>query len=510
MKVLVTGGTGLVGAATVDRLLATGHSVRLLSRNADADGRRWPDGVESWSGDVTRDDAVQGAAEGCDAVVHAVGIVDESPPAATYRNVNVDGTRRIAEEARRAGARRFVYVSSLGAERGRSPYHQSKLAGERLVREIDPPGWLIVRPGNVYGPGDEVISLLLRLVRTFPALPTVGWGDHPFQPVWHEDAGAALAQAATTDRPARTALDLAGPDVTTTREVLDLLSELTGSSTASLPIPPVLARLGMQAAEALGMDLPLNQSQLTMLIEENVIGAGVPNALTEVFGIRGTGLREGVRKLVECLPAQLPSTGHGAMRRERFWADIAGAQVGPGELMEIIRMHFAELPRAGLLTVGAEADSPRTLQLGNTLTLGVPVRGHVPVRVVEVAERTVTLVTVEGHFLAGVVRFLVRTPDPEAHPDEAPPAGRLRFEVRAYVRAATTPDLVAMRLGGAAAQAFNWSGVVQEVVRRSGGVAPEGVRHESEVLEEREAERVERWVEETVLRFEQGKNGQGG
>jgi NADH dehydrogenase len=177
MKVLVTGGTGVVGKASVDRLLAAGHRVRLLSRHAEDDVRQWPEGVEPHTGDVTSDDGVRGAAEECDAVLHVVGIVAESPPAVTFQAVNVDGTRRMAREAKRAGVRRFVYVSSLGANGGESDYHRSKLAGEEVVREEDPPGWLIVRPGNVYGPGDEVISTLLKMVRTMPAIPLVGMGE---------------------------------------------------------------------------------------------------------------------------------------------------------------------------------------------------------------------------------------------------------------------------------------------------------------------------------------------
>lgn len=500
MKVLVTGGTGLVGAATVDRLLAAGHTVRLLSRHAAEDGRRWPRGVESWDGDVTSDEGVAGAAEGCDAVVHGVGIVAEEPPRLTYQGVNVEGTRRLVREAKRAGVRRFVYVSSLGAERGASPYHRSKRAAERIVLEEDPPGWLIVRPGNVYGPGDEVVSLLLRMVRTLPLVPLVGMGDQRFQPVWHEDVGEALARAATADAPARTALDLAGPDVTTAAAVVDLLSELTGAAAPRVPVPEMLARLGTRAAQVLGLKVPINDSQITMLVEENTIAPGGTNALTEVLGVPATPLREGLTRLLDTQPEQLAADGHGRMWRERFWADIQGSSLSPDELFRLVQERFAELPPAGLLQVGAEPGSPVTLHVGNTLSLAVPMRGHVQVRVVEVDHNTATLATVEGHFLAGVVRFMVRSGDPDAHPDEVPGPGRVRFEVRSYTRAATLPDLVAMRTVGAAAQIINWTAVVQEVVRRSAGTAPDGVQREIDALSEREAERVQQWSEEVLLR----------
>src|SRR5689334_4824962 len=134
MRILVTGGTGVVGDAAVRALVGRGHTVRLLTRHAERDARAWPAGVEPHEGDVTDPGSLAGAADGCDAVLHAVGIVDESPPELTFERVNVDGTRHVVAEAERAGVPHLVYVSSLGADTGRSPYHQSKLAGEQVAR----------------------------------------------------------------------------------------------------------------------------------------------------------------------------------------------------------------------------------------------------------------------------------------------------------------------------------------------------------------------------------------
>src|SRR5688500_12949566 len=243
MKVLVTGGTGVVGKAAVDHLLKPGHAVRLLSRHADADARQWASGVEPHTGSVSSDQAVAGAAEGCDAVLHVAGIVAERPPENTFQEVNVEGTRRLAREARRAGVRRFVYVSSYGADRGESDYHRSKFAAEQVVRAEAPPGWLIVRPGNVYGPGDEVISLLLKMVRTLPAIPLIGLGDQPFQPVWMDDLGLALARAVERENPREATVDVLGPDVTTMRDVIELLGKITERNPVLVPVPEFMARI---------------------------------------------------------------------------------------------------------------------------------------------------------------------------------------------------------------------------------------------------------------------------
>ncbi|HYO79029.1 MAG TPA: NAD(P)H-binding protein, partial [Thermoanaerobaculia bacterium] len=190
MKILVTGGTGVIGEGAIPELIHRGHSVRLLSRHADEDSKQWP-GVEAFEGNVADPQSLTNAAEGCDAVLHIAGIVAENPPDVTFQSVNIDGTRNILEEAERAKVRRFVFVSSLGADTGESDYHKSKLAAEQLVRasSLD---WTVIRPGNVYGPGDEVISLILKMVRALPAVPVIDGGDQEFQPIWHEDLAKIL------------------------------------------------------------------------------------------------------------------------------------------------------------------------------------------------------------------------------------------------------------------------------------------------------------------------------
>src|SRR3954468_14819133 len=118
MRVLVTGGTGVVGRGTVTELVKRRHEVVLGSRHADTDARQWPAGVIPRRGDVSERTSIAGAADGCDVVLHMVAIVEEAPPHATFDRVNVEGTRNMLAEAQRAGVQRFVFVSSLGAPVG--------------------------------------------------------------------------------------------------------------------------------------------------------------------------------------------------------------------------------------------------------------------------------------------------------------------------------------------------------------------------------------------------------
>lgn len=492
MRVLVTGGTGVVGRPAVDDLLERGHTVRLLSRHADQDARDWESGVEGHPADMGDPSSLRGAADGCDAVLHIAGIVAESPPEVTFQKVNVDGTRNLLAEAARAGVRRFVYVSSLGADRGESDYHRSKAAAEELVRGFGG-SWLILRPGNVYGPGDEVISLLLKMVRVAPVIPVIGNGEQPFQPIWNEDLGLALAMAVEPDGPEGQALDLSGDEITSTNEVLERLQALTDTAPIHIPVPQWLAQTGAGIAETLGLDLPVNEDQLTMLVEENVIRPGQPNALVDTFGISPTPLDLGLKTLVDSLPERMPDEGRGSLRLHRYWADIRGSRMSAVELLRLVENDFASLPDPRAVEVAAEPGTPRGMQQGETVTLHIPMRGHVQVRVEEVTPNAISAVTLQGHPLSGTVRFLT----------EELQGGMVRFEVRSYTRPSSLIDQVALATIGEVMKSAMWSTVVEAVVERSGGEAVDGVQTETAALEDEDAAGVEQWVEELVRKRKQ-------
>src|SRR5205085_2090768 len=179
---------------------------------------------------------------------------------------------------------------------------------EALVRQSRL-NWTIVRPGNVYGTGDEVISVLLTMVRTLPAIPVIGDGDQKFQPIWAGDlAKALLATVERTDLGGRT-LEVAGVEQTTINEVLDELMKITDRSPSRIPVPGLLAEAGVKLAGLFGADIPLNDAKLTMLAEENIIRAPSGNALKELLREPATSLHDGLRKLADSQPEQLPDAG---------------------------------------------------------------------------------------------------------------------------------------------------------------------------------------------------------
>jgi len=424
------------------------------------------------------------------------GIVEEAPPETTFEKINVEGTKHMLAEAKRAVVKRFVFVSSLGADSGESAYHRSKRDAEVLVRDFDG-AWTICRPGNVYGPGDGQISMLLRMVRgASPIVPKIGDGEQPFQPLWWEDAAFALAEVVERDDLAHKELDLAGAETTSQNDLLDRFNAITGRDIQAIALPEVVASIGAKAISLVGWDVGFTADQFQMLREGNVIATGATNALTETLGIEPTPLDAGLRALCDQQPEQLSDEGIGSLKRKRYWADITGTGSTPEALFKQFLVHFNDVTPV-FVEVGAEPSSRDEIEEGETLTLSLPMRGHVQVRVTGLEERRVTLITLAGHPLAGAVRFLS-----EQRGDA------VRFQVEVYDRAANVIDLIAMRTLGDRLQSHTWSQVVENMVERSGGDATAGVEHDSETLDEEEAALIGKWLEDLVLERKRAENAE--
>lgn len=166
MILAVTGATGFVGQALLDRALEAGLQVKALVRREQAAR----DGAEWVSGDLATKDALRSLLRGAEAVIHVAGVVND---AAQFENGNVLGTLNLIEAAKAEGVQRFIHVSSLSArEPDLSAYGASKARAEKLVKAsgLD---WSIVRPPGIYGPRDVDYFEMFRLAR---------WGVMPVPP----------------------------------------------------------------------------------------------------------------------------------------------------------------------------------------------------------------------------------------------------------------------------------------------------------------------------------------
>ncbi|MEO7966204.1 MAG: NAD-dependent epimerase/dehydratase family protein [Gemmatimonadaceae bacterium] len=295
----------------------------------------------------------QSAAQEFDVVVHLAGIRREEPPEQRFARINVEGTRHVLTEARRAGVTRVVYMSSLGAEKGQSSYHGSKVHAEDLVRGFGGV-WTILRPGNVYGPGVGTIALFLRLVRTFPFVPAIGYPDIRFQPICVGDLAEAVARIVERDDLAGRSLELADDDTTSQRELFERLRELKSRTPPLVVLPGRLVSAGARLLEWVHITPPITEDQVTMFKEWNVLPADGRNELRDELGVAPLPLKDGMELLAYTTPEQLPSHLTGTLMRRRFWIDMEGSTMSEGEVMSIVQRDFAQLLPIGTASLVRE------------------------------------------------------------------------------------------------------------------------------------------------------------
>lgn len=178
MRVLVTGGTGFVGRRVVQELQDAGHSVRLACRAEPTSAQVSAIRI----GSIGPDTDWHRALEGMDAVVHLAARVhvmrDDRRGGDEFRRINTEGTLRLARAAAQAGARRFVFMSSIKVNgefttgrpfsandhpRACDDYAQSKLAAEHGLWKLSGLEPVVIRPPLVHGPGAK--GNLARLCR---------------------------------------------------------------------------------------------------------------------------------------------------------------------------------------------------------------------------------------------------------------------------------------------------------------------------------------------------------
>jgi dihydroflavonol-4-reductase len=288
MKLLVTGGTGFIGSHLAEEGRRRGAEVAVLGltdrpeERANAD-RLVGKGVEVIPGSITDAELCSRAARGATHIFHlAVAMREGGKKDEFFEAVNLEGTRRLLEAAAEARVERFVYCSTIGIFGHRVPgvtredaplapgnvYERTKVAGERMVRELAPPRGLpfvILRPADVYGPRDQRLLKLFRGVSR-GRFPLFGSGAGRRHMIYVDDVVSGFFLACDRSEALGEALILAGPRPCTLRELIELVRRETGVSRfgVQLPLAPMLAAAAVveDVCRVLHLDPPIYRRRM--------------------------------------------------------------------------------------------------------------------------------------------------------------------------------------------------------------------------------------------------------
>lgn len=281
VKVLVTGASGFVGRAVCRVLRAEGHWVRGAVRRAGACSPSTVD-EETVTGDLGASTELAAAVAEIDVVVHLAARVHvmretSDDPLADFMRVNRDGTLRLAEAAVAAGAKRFVFVSTIGVNgdgadrsdragyvetdvpRPHSPYSESKWQAELGLAAVGASSGLevvIVRPPLVYGPGvpGNFLSLLRWAERGVP-LPLRNTANRRSM-IYVDNLAAFIATCVAHPAAAGETFVISDDEPVSTTALIQDLAHAMGRPALLFPVHRGLVR---RVARALGRERVVHQ-----------------------------------------------------------------------------------------------------------------------------------------------------------------------------------------------------------------------------------------------------------
>ncbi len=290
--ILVTGSTGFVGSHLVRGLAQAGHRVRALARDPERASGIKGEGVETVIGDVGDIESLRRAVDGCDAVIHLVGIIQPGP-GYTFQSVHVEGTRNVITAAKEARVGHFIYQSALGTREGaRSEYHRTKLAAEGLTRASGL-NYTITRPSIIYGEGDGFTTRMTGIIRRAPIVPVIGRGLGLLQPVYIADLVEAFLRILHNPAYMGKTLAIVGPERLSFNEVIARLEDALGVRRPLVHAPVWAVRPVVAVLERLMARPPVTNDQITMLEEDNA----APMDDMEALGIKPVAFKEGLKLL---------------------------------------------------------------------------------------------------------------------------------------------------------------------------------------------------------------------
>lgn len=289
MKVLVTGANGFTGSHLTRLLREAGDEVRAFVRGGSDLSLLDGIDVERFQGDLTNPATIREAVVGVDRIFHIAAVYREARLSdEIYRQVNVEGTRLLAQAAVDAGGIPFLYCSTCGVHGEVAPpadesapynpgdiYQQTKVEAERVVLGLHRDRGLpvvVLRPVGIYGPGDRRFLKLFRGV-AHRKFPMIGKGEVFYHLTHVEDVARGFMRASELGAGVNgEAFILAGARYTTVKELIELIADRAGVAPPRLRLPaaPIYAAAALceDLCRPLGIEPPLHRRRLDFFLKD--------------------------------------------------------------------------------------------------------------------------------------------------------------------------------------------------------------------------------------------------
>ena len=291
-KVLIFGGGGFIGSHLVKHLCKESCQINIISRDTKKNLPLFfanePGQIKIKKINTFNQQEVDNLVEGCDIIFNLIGILAESKKN-KFGFVHCKIPEMIAKSAQKKNIRNFIHISALNVNKiHSSSYANSKFLGEKKIREIFPNS-LIIRPGVVFGKGDNFTNFFSSISNFSPFLPLIGTPEInfsngilksfnftkrvKFQPLYVGDLVKFMIHVYHEKNKI---YDLVGPVVKSFAEIFDVILKHQGKKRIYLPLPFFAAKIVAFFLETLPNPL-LTRDQINLLHHDSVSAKGLVN-----------------------------------------------------------------------------------------------------------------------------------------------------------------------------------------------------------------------------------------
>jgi len=288
-SVLVTGATGFLGRRVAKELYTRGKRLRCLVRATSNLDTLKHIPAEIIYGDITDPSSLAEAVKGVEAIIHLVAVIDKGKTA--FERVNYQGTKNLILAAKRAGVKRLIYMSNIGAcPQPSFPFLYSKWKSEEEIKASGL-SYTIFRSSVMFGEGDRFIGNLAQFIRLSPIAPIIGNGKTRFQLISADEVAKCLTMALDDEGTIGQIISLGGPQYISYEEIIDIIILSLGVKRLKLHIPIAIMRHLVWLMERCLPHPPLTLEQLKMLSFDNITEL---DTVEKNFGFKPTPLRQGI------------------------------------------------------------------------------------------------------------------------------------------------------------------------------------------------------------------------
>ena len=296
-KITVFGGSGFIGKHLINKLSKYNCSIEIVTRKSTNNKElKFLGGIGQIDVIVSNnfeENHLQELLKNSDIVINLIGILYEKNNQ-RFEDIHSHIPKILARVSKKMGVKKFIHLSSLGIDKNlHSKYALSKLDGEKNIRSEFHDS-LIYRPSVVFGDNDSFINLFSEIANYSPIMPVIGTpvidfdkrilpkfkftDGVKFQPIYVGDLVEFILK--TSSKKEKT-YDLAGPNIVSFKEIMQLILITKKKKRILLPVPLVMARFMSFFMEKLPKPI-LTSDQVILLKNDNVSKTGFENLKKEI------------------------------------------------------------------------------------------------------------------------------------------------------------------------------------------------------------------------------------